>query len=167
VPRRPLVSAPVSGPLAVTARAESAQATPRSRLEVQVARLSADRTLLAVMVTALALIASGFVIFQLFQGLHGARMLDGGAAATRNFGVTLVCLGELLLLLGSVQHLWLLRELQQTLRATGLASAGIPHTSSPGATRPAPSLTLISAALLLSIGAAALLSMLAGVGPFH
>ena len=141
----------------------------RSRLELQLAGLSADRTLLAVILTALGLISSGFVSFQLFQELHGARALSGGSTGARNFGVALVCLGVVLLLLGSVQHLWLWRELRQASRqqAAGIPSAATPDPPSSLATRSPPSLNLISAALLLSVGLAALLSMLAGVGPFR
>ena len=162
VQRRPIGAAAASGPLTPALREESARAAPRSRLELQLARFSADRTLLAVVVTALGLISSGFIIFQLFQELQRARVLDGGSAATRNFSVTLVCLGVLLLLLGGVQHLWWLRELRPLPpQPAGLFPVAA-RTPSPG-----PSLTLISAALLLAIGVAALLSMLAGVGPFR
>jgi uncharacterized membrane protein YidH (DUF202 family) len=168
VQRQPLARAATSGPLAPAAGTESARAPQRSRLELQLARLSADRTLLAVLVAALGLIASGFVIFQLFQELHSARVLNDASAGTLNFGVTLVCLGVLLLLLGSGQHVWWLRELSALSRQhpAGLAP-GAPRTPNPGASPVPPALTLISAALLLSIGVAALLSMLAGVGPFH
>jgi uncharacterized membrane protein YidH (DUF202 family) len=163
------VGAPASGPLASTARTESPSVAPR--LELQLARLSADRTLLSVVVTALGLIASGFVSFQLFQELHGARVLSGGSAGLRNFAVALVCLGMVLLLLGSVQHLWLWRELSRELRPTSqhaqLASARAAHTPRSLAARVPPSLTWLSAVLLLLVGVAALLGMLAGVGPFR
>ena len=59
---------------------------------MQRTRLAEDRTLMAVIRTALSLIGFGFTIFQFFQSLR-ERGTIATAAAPRNFGASLVGLG--------------------------------------------------------------------------
>jgi putative membrane protein len=51
--------------------------------------MSADRTLMSVIRTALALIGFGFTIFQVFKKLNEAQVVKSSGTA-RNFGETLV-----------------------------------------------------------------------------
>jgi putative membrane protein len=131
----------------------------RTGMSFQRTRMSADRTLMSIIRTSLSLISFGFTIFQVFEKLRDKEVITHGAPA-RNFGVALVALGILMLLGGIVYHIQFmlhLREERSAMAADGLvhAQSGFP-----------PSLTLITAALLLFIGIAAIVSMLFQVGPF-
>ncbi|MBV8497383.1 MAG: DUF202 domain-containing protein [Gammaproteobacteria bacterium] len=122
-------------------------------------RLAEDRTLMAVIRTALSLIGFGFTIFQFFQRLREQDVITK-AAAPRNFGVALVALGIVMLLLGlgyHVQFMLGLRKLRESMREEGLIH---------GETVFPVSLTLITAVLLLAIGVAAIVSMEFQIGPF-
>ena len=68
----------------------------RTGMSFQRTRMSADRTLMSVIRTSLSLISFGFTIFQVFQKLREQNVLSGAAPA-RNFGVTLVLLGIVML----------------------------------------------------------------------
>lgn len=131
----------------------------RTGMSFQRTRMSADRTLMSVIRTSLSLISFGFTIFQVFQKLRDQNLLSGAAPA-RNFGVTLVLLGIAMLVFGIVYHLQFMLELR-TLRKT-MAAEGLVH----GESRFPPSLTLITAVILLLIGVAAILSMVFKIGPF-
>ena len=134
-------------------------ASRRTGMSFQRTRLSADRTLMSVMRTSLSLIGFGFTIFQFFQKLRDAGTL-AHAAAPRNFGITLVLLGILMLIGGIIYHgqfMLGLREERKTMAADGLIHA---ESKFP------PSLTLITAVLLLLVGIAAIVSMVFRVGPF-
>ncbi len=131
----------------------------RTGMSFQRTRMSADRTLMSVIRTALSLISFGFTIFQVFQKLRDAGTLTH-AAAPRNFGVTLVLLGILMLIVGIIYHLLFmagLRQERKTMREAGLvhAESGYPV-----------SFTLITAVILLLIGLVAISSMVFNVGPF-
>jgi len=131
----------------------------RTGMSFQRTRMSADRTLMSVIRTSLSLISFGFTIFQVFQKARDAGMLSHAGAA-RNFGVTLVALGIGMLIFGIGYHIQFmlgLREVRKEMTAEGLIH---------GESRFPPSLTLISALLLLLIGLAAIISMLFSVGPF-
>ncbi len=122
-------------------------------------RLAEDRTLMAVIRTALSLIGFGFTIFQFFQRLKEQDVISK-AAAPRHFGMALVWLGILMLGLGIFYHVQFmlgLRRLRKSMREEGLihGETGFPV-----------SLTLITALLLLAIGVAAIASMQFDVGPF-
>ena len=122
-------------------------------------RLAEDRTLMAVIRTALSLIGFGFNIFQFFQRLREQDVITK-AAAPRNFGVALVALGIVMLLLGlgyHVQFMLGLRKLRESMREEGLIH---------GETVFPVSLTLITALLLLAVGLAAIVSMEFQIGPF-
>ena len=122
-------------------------------------RLAEDRTLMAVIRTALSLIGFGFTIFQFFQRLKEQDVISK-AAAPRHFGMALVWLGILMLALGIFYHVQFmlgLRRLRKSMREEGLihGETGFPV-----------SLTLITALLLLAVGVAAIASMQFDVGPF-
>ena len=131
----------------------------RTGMSFQRTRMSADRTLMSIIRTSLSLISFGFTIFQVFEKLRDQNVVTHGAPA-RNFGVTLVALGILMLVGGIVYHIQFMLHLREE-RAT-LAADGLVHAQS----KFPPSLTLITAALLLFIGVAAIVSMLFRVGPF-
>jgi putative membrane protein len=131
----------------------------RTGMSFQRTRMSADRTLMSVIRTSLSLISFGFTIFQVFEKLRDQNVLTHAGSA-RNFGVTLVALGILMLVGGIIYHLQFmlgLREERKAMTATGLV-----HGDS---TFP-PSLTLVTAAILLIIGIFAIVSMVFRTGPF-
>ena len=122
-------------------------------------RMSLERTLMSWMRTGIALIGFGFTIFQFFQRLREQDVIKKAASA-RNFGLTLVALGVVMLILGIVYHVMFmlgLRRVRDNMRAESLVhgESGFPT-----------SLVLIVAIILLLIGVAAALSMVARVGPF-
>jgi putative membrane protein len=131
----------------------------RTGMSFQRTRLSADRTLMSVMRTSLSLIGFGFTIFQFFQKLRDAGTL-AHAAAPRNFGITLVLLGILMLIVGIIYHVQFMLGLRH--ERTDMATSGLIHAES----RFPPSLTLITAVLLLLVGLVAIMSMIFQVGPF-
>jgi putative membrane protein len=131
----------------------------RTGMSFQRTRLSADRTLMSVIRTALSLISFGFTIFQVFQKLRDTGTLTH-AAAPRNFGVSLVLLGIVMLIIGIVYHIQFmigLRRERNDMRAAGLihGDSGYPV-----------SFTLVTAVILLVIGLIAIFSMVFNVGPF-
>ena len=125
----------------------------RTALAFQRTRMSADRTLMSVIRTALSLIGFGFTIFQFFAKMQEANVL-AGAHAPRNFGIALVALGIGMLVLGIVYHLQFMRALRKT--RVEMAAEGLIHGESPFP----PSLTLITALILLAIGVVAIVNML-------
>ena len=132
----------------------------RTGMSFQRTRMSADRTLMSVIRTSLALISFGFTIFQFFQHLIQTRTLEAGGEPARNFGVTLVFLGILMLVLGIGYHLVFMTGLRH--ERARLKAEGLIHAES---VFPA-SMTLIVAVLLLIVGTLAILSMLFRGGPF-
>ena len=131
----------------------------RTGMSFQRTRMSADRTLMSIIRTSLSLISFGFTIFQVFEKLRDQNVVTHGAPA-RNFGVTLVALGILMLVGGIIYHVQFMLHLREERAA--LAADGLVHAQSKFPV----SLTLITAALLLFIGIAAIVSMLFRVGPF-
>jgi putative membrane protein len=131
----------------------------RTGMSFQRTRMSADRTLMSVIRTSLALIGFGFTIFQFFEKLKDAGTLSGTHAA-RNFGLALVALGIAMLVLGIVYHVQFmlgLRHERHEMAAQGLIR---------GESKFPVSLTLITAAVLLLVGIAAIVSMIFDTGPF-
>ena len=126
----------------------------RTGMSFQRTRMSADRTLMSVIRTALSLISFGFTIYQGFKELRTTGALEGRTHAPRNFGVTLVGLGIVMLLIGIGYHAEFMRELRRT--RDELVEEGLVH----GQSSFPPSMTLITAVLLLCIGVAAIVSML-------
>lgn len=136
------------------------QAARRTGMAFQRTRMSADRTLMSVIRTSLSLISFGFTIAQIFQGLRERDLLKGADMAPRRFGVALVLLGIAMLVMGIAYHALFMRELR-AVRHEMTDEALIR-----GETRFPPSLTLITAVILLLIGVAAVVSMISHVGPF-
>lgn len=131
----------------------------RTGMSFQRTRLSADRTLMAVIRTSLSLIGFGFTIFQVFQKLLDAKVLQH-AQAPRHFGLALVSLGSAALVLGIVYHLRFMRELRRLRHQ--MKEDGLVH----GETGFPVSMTLIVAVLLLLIGLLAISSMVFDLAPF-
>jgi putative membrane protein len=131
----------------------------RTGMSFQRTRMSADRTLMSVIRTSLSLISFGFTIFQVFGKLRDAGTLTH-AAAPRNFGITLVALGIVMLVVGIGYHVQFMFGLREERKA--MAAAGLIH----GESRFPPSFTLMTALLLLLVGIAAIMSMVFQIGPF-
>ena len=131
----------------------------RTGMSFQRTRMGADRTLMAAIRTSLSLIGFGFTIFQVFQKLYEAKLLQR-AEAPRNFGMVLVLLGIAMLVLGIAYHgafmLALRRERAQ------MTADGLVH----GESAFPVSMTLIVAVLLLAVGLMAITAMVFNVGPF-
>ncbi|MGD9922159.1 MAG: YidH family protein [Pseudorhodoplanes sp.] len=128
-------------------------------MSFQRTRMSADRTLMSVIRTSLSLIGFGFTIFQFFEKLKQAGTL-AHAAAPRNFGITLVGLGIVMLVGGIIYHLQFMLHLRHQREA--MIAEGLVH----GESKFPVSLTLLTAVILLLIGVTAITSMLFNVGPF-
>ena len=131
----------------------------RTGMSFQRTRMSADRTLMSVIRTSLSLIGFGFTIFQFFEKLKQAGTL-AHAAAPRNFGLALVVLGVGMLVLGIIYHVQFMLGLRH--ERNRMRDSGLIH----GESRFPPSLTLITAVLLLLIGIIAIMSMVFDIGPF-
>jgi putative membrane protein len=131
----------------------------RTGMSFQRTRLSADRTLMSVIRTSLSLISFGFTIFQFFKKLKDQSLVTGDTSAG-SFGVTLVFLGVAMLIIGIIYHVRFMLGLRREREA--LVRTGIVH----GESVFPPSLTLITAMLLLLIGVAAIVSMIFNIGPF-
>lgn len=131
----------------------------RTGMSFQRTRMSAERTLMSVMRTSLSLIGFGFTIYQGFKKLHEAGAI-AGSGAPRNFGLTLVLLGVLMLVVGMVHHLQFMRELRHT--RTQMTGDALIH----GESRFPVSFTFITAALLLLLGLAAAANIVFRFDPF-
>ena len=131
----------------------------RTGMSFQRTRMSAERTLMSVIRTSLSLIGFGFTIFQFFEKLRDAGTL-AHAAAPRNFGVTLVLLGIVMLVIGIIYHIQFmlgLRHEREAMHEDGLIYA---QSKFP------PSMTLVTAIILLVVGLVAIFSMVFQSGPF-
>jgi putative membrane protein len=88
------------------------QRTDLARLRTSMA---ADRTLMAWVRTALSMISFGFTIYKFLQDVNVYVRVNGGAGireqGPRNLGLSLIVLGTGGLLLASIQHWRLLKEL--------------------------------------------------------
>jgi putative membrane protein len=125
----------------------------RTGMSFQRTRMSADRTLMSVIRTAISLIGFGFTIFQFFQKMKDANVI-ARANAPRNFGLALVSLGIGMLVLGIIYHLLFMTSLRKTREE--MKAEGLIH----GESIFPPSLTLVTALLLLVIGIGAVISMI-------
>ena len=125
----------------------------RTGMSFQRTRMSADRTLMSVIRTSLSLIGFGFSIHQVFEELAVAGVIRGSAHSARNFGVALIALGIALLVMGIVYHLQFMSGLRRV-RAE-MKAGGLIH----GESVFPPSLTLITAVVLLLIGIVAIVSI--------
>lgn len=95
----------------------------------------------------------------MFQKLRDQAVVTHAGSA-RNFGVTLVALGIIMLIGGIVYHIQFMLGLRQ--ERDEMKEAGLIH----GESRFPPSLTLFTAVVLLLIGVFAILSMVFQIGPF-
>lgn len=132
----------------------------RTGMSFQRTRMSAERTLMSVIRTSLSLISFGFTIYQLIRGLKSSNLVAVGEHAARNFGVTLVALGILMLTVGIIYHLQFmlgLRREREEMHEEGLIYAQSHFPAS---------FTLVTAFVLLAIGVFAITSMIFGIGPF-
>jgi putative membrane protein len=134
-------------------------ASRNTGMALQRTRMSADRTLMSVIRTSLSLIGFGFTIAQLFQKLEETNALRHNFVVPR-FGLALIMLGIMMLILGIAYHAQFMLALR-----TGRKKMVADHLIRGESPFP-PSLTLITALLLLGIGIAAMISMLFHVGPF-
>jgi putative membrane protein len=132
----------------------------RTGMSFQRTRMSADRTLMSVIRTSLSLIGFGFTIFQFFEKLKEGGTL-AHAAAPRNFGITLVALGIVMLIGGIIYHLQFMLHLRE--QRDAMIADGLVH----GESKFPVSLTLLTAAILLLIGVVAIVNMIFDIGPFH
>lgn len=131
----------------------------RTGLSFQRTRLSADRTLMSVIRTSLSLIGFGFTIYQAFEKLHDAGSI-ASAAAPRNFGITLVLLGILMLVVGLIHQVQFMLELRATRRH--MTESELIY----GQSRFPVSFTTVTALALLLVGLAAGASMIFNVALF-
>ena len=131
----------------------------RTGMSFQRTRLSADRTLMSVIRTSLSLITFGYTVYQVFVKLK-IDNTGSGAAAAHNFGLALVALGIGMLVIGIAYHVQFMLGLRRERQA--MVAAGLLH----GESAFPPSMTMITALLLLLIGIAAILSMVFQAGPF-
>ena len=142
-----------------SARIATELAARRTGMSFQRTRMSADRTLMSVIRTSLSLISFGFTIYQIFEKMKAADVI-GSAAAPRHFGVTLVALGIGMLILGIIYEARFMLSLRK--QRISMAQDGLIHAESEFP----PSMTLITAVILLLIGIAAILNMVFHIGPF-
>ena len=131
----------------------------RPGMSFQRTRMSAERTLMSVIRTSLSLISFGFTIYQVFEKLRDSGTITH-AGAPLNFGITLVCLGIVMLTIGIAYHIQFMLGLRHV--RTEMRTEGLIH----GESHFPPSVTLITAVILLVVGLFAILSMVFAVGPF-
>ena len=131
----------------------------RTGMSFQRTRMSADRTLMSVIRTSLSLISFGFTIFQVFEKMRDHNVITH-ASAGRNFGVTLVGLGIVMLIGGIIYQVQFMVHLR--LQRDEMIADGLVH----GQSQFPVSLTLLTAIILLLIGLGTIVSMLFHVGPF-
>ena len=128
----------------------------RTGMSIQRTRMSADRTLMSVIRTSLSLIGFGFTVHEAFKKAIQAGAIDSAQSA-RNFGLTLIVLGILLLVGGIVRHVQFATELRQ--RRTEMIGDAYIH----GESKYPVSMTLITAVLLLLVGLLAVASVVFNV----
>lgn len=105
------------------------------------------------------MISFGFTIAKAFEKLREMGTVSTDKPA-RNFGVALVALGIVMLVAGIVYHVQFmlgLRAERETMKAGGLVHAE---------SRFPPSMTLITAVVLLLIGLVAIVDLIFHIGPF-
>ena len=123
----------------------------RQRTDLAVSRtlMAADRTLMAWTRTSLSMISFGFTVYKFMQYLReeGEAGLIRTARGAKNFGMTLVIVGIVVLLIACVQYWFLARRLN------------------PG-TRLHFSLALAVAGFIAALGFLALTNIAFKIGPF-
>jgi len=134
-------------------------ASRNTGLAFQRTRMAADRTLMAVIRTSLSLLSFGFTISQIYQKLVASKVLNEGADTIPHFGLALVVVGILMLVLGIMYHAQFMLELRRSRQQ--ITEDGLIH----GKSKFPPSLTVITAVVLLAISIAAIVNMLFHIGP--
>jgi putative membrane protein len=158
----------MSTPSTTPAAAPSLSSSPglelssrQSGLSFQRTRLSADRTLMSMLRTSISLVGFGFTISQFLMhvraSLPNPSLLPHPARA---LGLSMVGLGNLLLMVALVQHLSFRRSLRA--ERTLLVRQGLLHADEPFA----PSLVFYMAALFLLIALGVLMGLAYRAGPF-
>jgi uncharacterized membrane protein YidH (DUF202 family) len=132
----------------------------RTGMSFQRTRMSADRTLMSVIRTALSLISFGFTIYQFFQHLVQAKVMNGETNAARNFGLALIILGVAMVAVGIFYHVQFMLGLRH--ERVAMTGSGLVHAES----NFPPSFTLLVAVLLLLLGLTALANLIFRIGPF-
>jgi putative membrane protein len=137
-------------------------AAMRTEQAFQRSRLAADRTMMAIMRTALSLIGFGFTIYTFFTNFRTGKDSLGllPAQAPGRFGLTLILIGVALLTLGIVADYRYMQRLKAQ-RATLIARNMLPD--EPEFPR---SLSLIMAITLLLFGLVVFFSILLRIWPF-
>ena len=120
-------------------------ARQRTDMARERSRWAAERTLMAWVRTAIAMISFGFAIDEVFATLHAQQITSPNAYKSHVVGVTLVLVGILLLVMGSVEHLIIIKRMKKRFGACD------------GVIAPRVSLPLVGAGIVLLIGIAALL----------
>lgn len=132
----------------------------RTSLSFERTKMSMDRTLMSVMRTAISLIGFGFTIAQVFAKaakIPGAQLPEN---APRNFGLSLIVMGILILVWGIGTHIVFSRALAargRRLHAIGLVRS---------ADKPKPTMVTFVATALLLLGILVLFSLVVRVGPY-
>jgi putative membrane protein len=124
-------------------------AVQRTDLALDRNRMAAERTLMAWIRTSLSLISFGFTIYKFLQEMAKAEKLTIQDNGPRNFGLALISLGTVGLIVASIQHVTLMKDLRK-------------HATSP----PKTSLALVIAIAISVLGGLAFLGILIKVGPF-
>ncbi|KRA83888.1 YidH family protein [Altererythrobacter sp. Root672] len=124
----------------------------RTGMAIHRTRMAADRTLMAFIRTSLSLIGFGFTLNEVFKRAIEAGAIHNAQSA-RNFGLTLIVLGILLLVGGILRHLQFSHELRA--RRRELVEDHLIHGQS---TYPI-STTLLTAIALLLVGVLAVASI--------
>ena len=127
----------------------------RARLTalIVVATLAADRTLMAIIRTALSLISFGFTMYKVFQQLSSTHVLENANLTARRVGIGLIVMGTGLLAMG----IWSHRNFALGLRAERKRLIGLGLMNEVGRYHTTP--TFIVAAMLLAMGLLLLLSI--------
>lgn len=127
----------------------------RTGMSIQRTRMSADRTLMSVIRTSLSLIGFGFTVHEVFRKAVQSGAIENASSA-RNFGLSLLVLGVLLLIGGIFRHVQFALELRR--RRALMTSDHLIH----GDSAYPLSMTLVTATLLLAVGLVAAASVIFG-----
>ncbi|MGE4303352.1 MAG: YidH family protein [Novosphingobium sp.] len=132
----------------------------RTGMALQRTRMAADRTLMAEIRTSLSMIAFGFTLYETFRRF--AQAMDvAGSNAPRNFGLSLIVLGLLILSGGIWRHIQFANELRA--RRKELVTDILIH----GDSAYPISVSLIVAVGLFVVGILAVLTVAFGLSPFE
>jgi len=85
-----------------------------TKLAVERTRLAYERTLMAWVRTGIGLISFGFGIYKFFEEFRKGEQIprSGSLLGTREFGFTMICLGLVVVLLATIQHITTMHRLR-------------------------------------------------------